>query len=85
MIKIFWILTVMFAVFFVEEIDLVVKDFDTDQDRPSLVTTAAEGLHLASLWILLIYVLVIVIQAIILRVNLIKEEWQEDKVVVEVL
>ena len=75
----------MLAVFFVKEINLVVKDFDADQDRSLLVAAAAEGLHLASLWILQIYVLVIVVQVIILRVNLVEEEWQEDEVVVEVL
>jgi len=72
------------TVFFVEEIDLVVEDFDADQDRSLIFTAPTKGLHLASLWVLLIYVLVVVVD-LVTRVNLVEEERQEDEVMVEVL
>lgn len=75
----------MFTVFFVEEINLVVKDFYADQDCSPLIATATQSLHLAGLWVLLVYMLVIVVDVILPCINIVEEERQEDEVVVEVL
>jgi len=75
----------MFTVFFVEEINLIVKDFHADQDHSPLIATATQGLHLASLWVLLVYMLVIVVDVILSFFYIGEEEGQEDEVMVEVL
>ena len=79
------ILTVVVAVFLVEEINLVVEDLDTDQDSSLLFTAATKSFHFTSFCTLLVDVFMVICEVVILGVDVVEEEWQQDEVMVEVL
>ena len=72
----------MISKLFVEKVNLVVQNFDTDQNYSFFVSTAADGFFFACLWILAYHMLMIINVAL---VQLMKEEWQENQVVIKVL
>ena len=81
------VLTVVFSVFFVEQVNLIVQHLDAHEHCPFFALAATEGLHLSSLWTLLVDVLVVIIlvDASLVCVNTVKEEGQQNQVMVEVL
>ena len=79
------LVTVMFAILFVEQINLIVQDFYTYKDVQLLVIATAEGFHFITLGVLLVDMLMVVIDVVLSCVEFVEEEGQQDEVVVEVL